>query len=57
MFLFNSQKLNNMKKTYIIPSTTSVSLLSGIVCQVGSVHGGTLNYGGGAAPGGSVEPI
>lgn len=57
MFLFNSQKMKNMKKTYIIPITTSVSLLSGIVCQVGSVHGGTLNYGGGAAPGGSVEPI
>lgn len=47
-----------MKKTYIIPSTTSVSLLSGIVCQVGSVHGDSgLQYGGGAAPGGPVEPI
>lgn len=38
----------NMKKTYIIPSTTSVSFLTRTICQaaIGSVHGGDVEFGG-----------
>ena len=35
-----------MKKNYMIPSTTTVAIQSGFVCQVGSVQGGTLGFGG-----------
>ncbi len=36
-----------MKKSYINPSTTVVSFVSAMVCQVGSIHGETpLQYGG-----------
>lgn len=39
-----------MKKTYIIPSIAVLSYLSGSVCQVGSIGGGLLEYGGPADP-------
>lgn len=35
-----------MKKNYIIPSTTISAIQSGFVCQVASVQGGTLGFGG-----------
>ena len=35
-----------MKKNYIIPSTATVAIQSGFVCQVASVQGGTLGWGG-----------
>ena len=35
-----------MKRNYIIPSTTTAEIQSGFVCQVASVQGGTLGFGG-----------
>ena len=37
-----------MKKTYLIPSTETISVLTSIVCQtaVNSVHGNGPSYGG-----------
>ena len=49
-----------MKKTYINPSTTCISIQSVSICQtvVGSVHGDSgLGFGGGGGTGGSkIEP-
>ena len=43
-----------MKKLYSSPTTTSVTLLSGIVCQVGSVRG---PVGLGGEDPGDVDPL
>ena len=48
-----------MKRTYIIPSTTSMMVQSCLVCQITSVRGGDLKLGGGADPGASspIDPM
>ena len=44
--MLNDKMVNAMKRNYIIPSTVTVAIQSGFVCQVGSVQGGTLGFGG-----------
>ena len=43
------------KKQYTTPSTTMVEFHSGFVCQVTSVNGGTLGFGG--EGGGAIDPM